>query len=82
MPTNGFSTKPLKVKLLAFEQKATEVGLGGVLFNPLNVQLLAADQFGQHCELLRNPFRTVQKPKGMIRFPNVFTNKGYGFNQP
>ena len=25
MPTHGFSTKPLKVKLLAGEQKATEV---------------------------------------------------------
>ena len=25
MPTNGFSTKPLKVKLLAGEQKATEI---------------------------------------------------------
>ena len=26
MPTNGFSTKPLKVKLLAGEQKAAEEG--------------------------------------------------------
>ena len=29
MPTTGFSTKPLKVKLLAGEQKATEISIPG-----------------------------------------------------
>ena len=29
MPTHGFSTKPLKAKLLAGEQKATEFSLAG-----------------------------------------------------
>ena len=33
MPTNGFSTKPLKVQLLAGEQKATEVSINGKLFS-------------------------------------------------
>ena len=31
MPTNGFAIKPLKVKLLAGEQKATEFRLCAVL---------------------------------------------------
>ena len=36
MPTNGFSTKPQKVKLLVGEQKATELrlSLGLSLFQP------------------------------------------------
>ena len=31
MLTNGFSARPLKVKLLAEEQKATEMGIVGIL---------------------------------------------------
>ena len=61
MPTNGFCTKPLKVKLLAGEQKATEVIYPGVLLE--SVQSHASHQlvFGIGA-LPRFDFQVVAQP--------------------
>ena len=64
MPTNGFSVKPLKVKLVAGEQKATEncseLSHGQMLQSLPKRQLLAAEQQVAMTRHLERPLRSRQ----------------------
>ena len=71
MPTNGLSTKPLKVKLLAGEQKATEGWLGGQLAGLFHQQATTNPTLTLFLRVFPQPTLSSRKLSLNISMPNL-----------